>query len=250
MALRRGRSPRGESPTGFTFSKPQKQQKEVGLAGVALACFGLASTVQAQTSVVCDPAGDAIFGNGKGGPQVPAWLDIVTGTITDAADSILFTMRVNAPIPLIPSWSLEDDFGQFWWSWRMIDGANITFVSNGCLQAKGQKVPGCYCLDLIWAGSLRARLLDDTLCTETSVPSALSPDRREICMLVPKALFTNTVLVPNPNSFQYLMETFVWKTSSNGNTALTIVDNAPTQTGAGFTLGTWSLNGNTSFDCP
>ena len=89
-----------------------------GLAGLALVCFGLASAVEAQTSVTCDPAGDAIFGNGNGGPAVPAWLDIVTGTVTDAGDSILFTMRVNAPIPLIPSWSLEDDFGQFWWSWR------------------------------------------------------------------------------------------------------------------------------------
>ena len=224
-----------------------------GLGSLALVCLGLATAVEAQTSVTCDPAGDAIFGNGKGGPRVPDWLDIVTGTITDAGDSILFVMTVNAPIPLIPSWSLEDDFGQFWWSWRMIDGANITFVSNGCLQAKGQKVPGCYCLDLIWnvqTASFRARLLDDTSCTETAVPSDFSPDRREVGMLVPKALLTNRVLVPNPNSFQYLMETFVWKESSNGNTALTIVDNAPTQTGAGFTLGTWSSSSNTSFDCP
>jgi len=63
----------------------------------------------------------------------------------------------------------------------MIDGANITFVSNGCLQAKGQKVPGCYCLDLIWnirSGSFRARLLDDTSCTESSLPWTFSPDRR------------------------------------------------------------------------
>jgi hypothetical protein len=226
----------------------------VSLAGVALLCLGLATGVEAQTSVTCDPAGDAVFGNGKGGPQVPAWLDIVTGTITDAGDSILFTMRVNAPIPTIPSWSLEDDFGQFWWSWRMVnDAASITFVSNGCLQSKGQNVPACYCLDLIWniqAGSFRARLLDDTACTETAVPLAFSPDRREVILLVSKALFTNTALIPNANSFEYLIETFVWKSSSNGNTALTIVDNAPTQTGAGFRLGAWSSAGNTSFDCP
>jgi hypothetical protein len=226
----------------------------VGFAGMALACFGLATAVEAQTSVTCDPAGDAIFGNGKGGPQVPAWLDVTTGTITDAGDSILFTMRVSAPIPITPSWSLEDDFGQFWWSWRLVnDAAHIAFVSNGCLQANGQKVPACYCLDLIWdiqAASFRARLLDDTSCTETSVPSAISPDRLEVSMLVPKALLTNPALVANANSFQYLMETFVWKTGSNGNTALTIVDNAPTQTGAGFRLGTWSSSSNTSFDCP
>ena len=224
------------------------------LAGVALVCLGLATGVEAQTSVTCDPAGDTVFGNGKGGPQIPDWLDMVTGTITDAGDSILFTMRVNAPIPLIPSWTTEDDFGQFWWSWRMVNNAaSITFVGNGCLQAKGQNVPACYCLDLIWnvqAASFRARLLDDTSCTETSVPSAFSSDRREVSMLVPKALFTNTVLIPNVNSFEYLMETFVWKASSNGNTALNILDNAPTQTGAGFRLGTWSSTTTTSFDCP
>ena len=62
----------------------------VGLAGRALVCLGLATGVEAQTSVTCDPVADAVFGNGKGGPQVPAWLDIVTGTITDADDSILF----------------------------------------------------------------------------------------------------------------------------------------------------------------
>jgi len=226
----------------------------LSLAGVMLVCLGLATRAQAQMSVTCDPAGDSIFGNGKGGPQVPDWLDIVTGTITDAGDSILFVMRVNAPIPLVPSWSLEDDFGQFWWSWRMVnDAANIGFVANGCLQAKGQKVPACYCLDLIWnvqAASFRARLLDDTSCTETSVPSAFSPDRREVSMLVPKALLSNTGLLPNANSWQYLMEIIVWKTPLNGNTALTIVDNAPTQTGAGFRLGTWSSSNNASFDCP
>jgi hypothetical protein len=226
----------------------------LSLAGMVLIWLGLGTGAQAQTSITCDPAGDSIFGNGKGGPQVPDWLDIVTGTIADAGDSIFFTMRVNAPIPLIPSWSLEDDFGQFWWSWRMVnDAASIGFVSNGCLQAKGQKVPACYCLDLIWnvqAASFRARLLDDMLCTETSVPVAFSPDRSEVSMIVPKALLTNAALVQNPNSFQYLMETFVWKSSSNGNTALTIVDNAPTQTGGGFTLGTWSSTSNTSLDCP
>jgi len=226
----------------------------VGLAGMALVCLGLATGAQAQTSEVCDPAGDAVYNNGNGGPTIPDWLDLAKGTIIDADDSILFTMRVNAPIPLIPSWNNAEDGGQFWWSWRIVnDAADITFVSNGCLQAKGQTVPACYCLDLIWnvqAANFRARLLDDTLCTETFVPFAFSADRSEVIMLVPKVLFTNAALVQNPNSFQYLMETFVWKGGPNGNTSLKIVDNAPTQTGGGFILGAWSSTGNTSLDCP
>jgi hypothetical protein len=226
----------------------------LGLTGVALVCLGFATRAQAQTSEVCDPVGDAAYNNGNGGPPIPDWLDLTKGTVLDEGDSILFTMRVNAPIPLIPSWNNAQDGGQFWWSWRLVnDAADIAFVSNGCIQAKGQTVPACYCLDLIWnvqAGNFRARLLDDTLCTETSVSFTFSVDRSEVIILLPKGLLTNAALVQNPNSFQYLMETFVWKGGPNGSTAFKIVDNAPTQTGSGFTLGTWSSTSNTSLDCP
>src|SRR3974390_1671718 len=72
----------------------------VGLAGMALACFGLANAVLAQTSIVCDPAGDAIFGSAKGGPDVPPWLDIVQAEITtDGSGTLLFTLTMNAPVP-------------------------------------------------------------------------------------------------------------------------------------------------------
>ena len=226
----------------------------VGLAGISLLCLSLMNTAEAQTSVVCDPSGDAAYSNGKGGPQVPKWLDLVEGTITDAGENILFTLTVNAPIPLRPNWNNADDGGQFWWSWRLIGDINdLTFVSNGCLQSKGQNVPAVYCLDLIWnvqAANFCARLLDDTTCTETAIPFVFSTDRREVSMLVSKSLFTNTVLIPDPNSFQFLMETFVWKAGSNGNKSLTILDNAPTQTGAGFRLGTWTSSSNNAYDCP
>jgi hypothetical protein len=79
---------------------------------------------------------------------------------------------------------------------------------------------------------------------------AFSSDRRAASMLVPKALFTNRTLIPDPNSFQYLTETIVWKASSNGNTSLNVVDDAPSQTGGGFLLGTWSSSSNTSYGCP
>jgi hypothetical protein len=221
---------------------------------VAVVCLSLGRLANAQTSVVCDPTGDAIYGSGKGGPQVPDWLDLVEATITDAGDSIVFTLTVNAPIPLIPVWNSVDDGGQLWWSWRLVGNiANLSFVSNGCLQAKGKDVPAVYCLDLIWnvqTASFRARLLDDTSCTETSISPVFSADRRAVSMLVPKALFTNLALMPNPNSFQFLTETVVWKASSNGNTSLNIVDNAPSQTGGGFILAPWSSFSDASFGCP
>jgi hypothetical protein len=225
----------------------------VGVAGMALVCLGMLNPVEAQTSVVCDPAGDASSGNGKGGPQVPDWLDLVGATITDAGDSIVFTLTVNAPIPLIPAWNGVDDGGQLWWSWRLIgDVANLTFVSNGCLQANGRDVPAVYCLDLIWnvqMASFRGRLLDDTSCTEASITPTFSSDRRAVSMLVPKALFTNVALIPNPNSFQFLTETLVWKASSNGNTSLNVLDSAPNQIG-GLILAPWSSAGDASFGCP
>jgi len=227
----------------------------VGLAGMVLVCVVLANPLQAQTSIVCDAAGDSAFGNGNGGPQVPDWLDIAQATITDAGANIVFTFAVNAPIPLAPSWSVSDeDGGQLWWSWRFVNSvAELGFVSNGCLQSKGQNVPACYCLDLIWsvqAATFRARLLDDTTCTETSIPFAFSSDRRAFSLLVPKALFTNPALVRDPNSFQFLTEIIVWKAGSNGNKSLTILDNAPSQTGSGLILGTWSSSSNWSYGCP
>jgi hypothetical protein len=242
-----------KSPTHSVTRRAGLRRFSLCFAGIALIGLGAGQVVQAQTSVVCDTAGDAIFGSGKGGPQVPAWLDIVQSAISDAGESILFTLTVNAPIPLAPSWSVvEEDGGQLWWSWRMV-GDHIAFVSNGCLQARGQNVPACYCLDLIWnvqAASFRARLLDDTSCTETDILLAFSPDRRAFSLLVPKALLSNTALLPNPNSFQFLTEVFVWKAGSNGNKSLSVLDDAPSQTGAGFILGTWSSSTDTSFGCP
>jgi len=227
----------------------------VTIASTALTCLSFMSAAHAQTSVVCDAPGDSIFGNGNGGPQVPPWLDIAQVAITDAGDGLLFTYAVNAPIPLAPTWSVvEEDGGQLWWSWRLVNSvADIGFVSNGCLQAKGQNVPACYCLDLIWsvqAQSFRARLLDDTTCAEIALPFAFSPDRSAFNLLVPKALFTNPALVANPNSFQFLTEVIVWKNGSNGNTALSILDNAPTQGNGPFILGTWDSSTHTSVDCP
>ena len=47
----------------------------VGLAGLTLVCLRLATGVEAQTSVTCDPARDAVFGNGKGGRKFPiGWI--------------------------------------------------------------------------------------------------------------------------------------------------------------------------------
>src|SRR5262249_3363597 len=115
----------------------------------------------------------------------------------------------------------------------------------------GQNVPACYCLDLIWnvqTASFHARLLDDTACTETGISLGFSPDRREASMLVPKAMFTNAELIPDPNSFQYLTETIVWKANSNGNKSLTVLDDAPSQTG-GLILAAWASSSNTAYGC-
>ena len=88
------------------------KQFGVGLAGMALACWGMANVASAQTSLVCDSAGDATFTSGKGGPKVPAWFDIVQSEITDADSDIHFTLALNGAIPAAPAWNLVEDGGQ------------------------------------------------------------------------------------------------------------------------------------------
>ncbi len=224
----------------------------VGLAGIALACFGLATGAKAQTSVVCDPAGDAVFGNGKGGPQVPAWLDVVQAAVTDAGNAIAFTLSVNAPVPAVPAWSGNEEGGQFWWGWRFTgDIAHLTFV-KGCFGSNGKVLPAAYFLDLIWSiqtGSFRARLLDDALCIDTEVPFAFSADRTQITMVVSKALLNNRAIIPDPNAFQFFAGTRIFKSDSSDNNSYTEEDNAPDQNN-GLAAVTWSSSSSISYGCP
>ena len=221
----------------------------VGLAGMSLVCIGLCTAAQAQTSVTCDAAGDAIYGSGKGGPAVPPWLDITQSTITDAGDSILFTLTLTAAIPTAPAWNGVDDGGQIWWGWRMVnDSANINLVANGCVAAKGRKIPAGYFVDLIWnvqTASFTARLLDDSLCVASAVPFAFSPDRTQVTLLVSKSLFANATLIPNPNAFQYFATTLTWKATSIGNTSFYTIDQAPD---SGWS--SWSSSSSTTYGCP
>lgn len=220
---------------------------------VVLLSLLLANASSAQTSIVCDTDGDTAFSSGKGGPAVPPWLDISQSAITsDSAGNIFFTLTMNAPIPEVPAWRGVDDGGQLWWGWRMIgDVSKLTFVSNGCLHGKGTDEAAVYFLDLIWnvqTASFRARLLDDTSCTENPVAFAFSADRRQITLLLPKTLLTNRTLIPDPDSFQYLTQIVVWKAGSTGNWSATLVDAAPNQ--IGLVLGSWSSSSNTVYSCP
>lgn len=225
----------------------------VSLASAVLVCLGLVNGAEAQTSVVCDAAGDAIYGNGKGGPPLPSWLDIIYTTISDSGDAIVFTITVDAPVPAVPAWSGNEEGGQFWWGWRMVgDITQLTFV-KGCILSNGKVLPAAYFLDLIWSiqtGTFRARLLDDALCIETEVPFAFSPDRTQVIMLVPKALFNNSTIIPDPNRFQYFAGTRIFKADTTDNNSYSEVDNAPDQNGNGFAVGAWSSSSDTSYSCP
>jgi hypothetical protein len=225
----------------------------IPIAGMAVACFGMVQGAYAQTSTVCDAAGDAVFSNGKGGPQVPGWLDVVQATISDSGDAIVFTITVNAPVPAVPAWSGNEEGGQFWWGWRITgDFTHLTIV-KGCILSNGKALPAGYFLDLIYSiqtGSFRARLLDDALCIDSEVPFGFSPDRTQISMVVPKALFNNTAIMPDPNRFQYFAGTRIFKPDTSNNSAFFEIDNAPDQGGGSFAVGTWSSSSNTSYGCP
>jgi hypothetical protein len=222
------------------------------LAAIVIICLGVVNTAQSQTSVVCDGAGDTLFGNGKGGPQVPPWLDVVQATITDAGNAIVFSLTLNAPIPAAPSWSGNEEGGQFWWGWRLAgDVSQLTFI-KGCVFPNGKSLPAAYFLDLIWSiqtRTFRARVLDDTSCAESAVPFVFSADRTQISTLVPKSFFSNRAIFQDPNKFQYFAGTRIYKANAVGNMSFSEVDNAPDQDGGGFAVGTWSAFENSSYFC-
>jgi len=224
----------------------------VGLAGVALACFALPSVSLAQTSVVCDPAGDATYAGAKGGPKIPAWLDIVQSEITDAGSDIHFTLTLNAAIPAAPAWNAVDDGGQLWWGWRLVDDlANDTIIKDGCVKATGSLIPSGYFLDLIWdftSSRFRARLLDDTTCAQNDVLCVFSSDRKQVTLVVSKSWLTNQALIPDPNAFQYFAATTAWKASQTGNNSFFTLDLAPNGNN-GLLAVPWSASENSMYFC-
>ena len=241
----------GQSVTRRTALK----QFGVSLAGLALACIGLATAAVAQTSVVCDPAGDAARGSGKAkGSPIPLWLDISQGQVAaDLDGNILFTLTMNAPIPTVPAWSGIDGGGELTWGWRLIDNlANLTLVRNGCLGGNGNALPAAYYLDLIWnaqTSSFQARLLDYTSCTEVIVPFAFSANRTQITLVVAKNLLANPSLVPDPDSFQYLAATVSWNSDSMGNSSYHHLDWAPDLSDGELVLCNWSASSDSMCSC-
>jgi hypothetical protein len=230
------------------------KQFRLGLAGLMLACSGLAQGVQAQTSIVCDPAGDTVFGSGKGGPAVPPWLDILQAEITtDSGGNLLFTLTVNAPVPVAPAWKGVDDGGQLWWGYRLVgDLATDTTVKSGCIKPPGGSIPEGYFVDLIWdvtTSSFQARLLDDTTCAQSAIPFVFSTDRTQVTMVVPQSLLSNAALIPDPSNFQFLAATQVWKANSTGNTSFSTVDLAPNSVDGQLVAVNWSATTDNTYFC-
>jgi hypothetical protein len=240
----------------FTRQQPRRRLSlGVGLAAMALACLGPTQAVHAQTSTVCDPAGDTIFSSGKGGPAVPPWLDIVQAEVTTGSSGqLLFTLTMSAPIPVTPAWNGVDDGGQLWWGYRLVnDLANDFTVKNGCIKAPGGLIPAGYFVDLIWdvtTASFQARLLDDTTCGETLVPFIFSSDRTQVTMVVSQALLSNPELIPDRNTFQFFAAIEVWKSNSTGNGSFFTVDAAPNTSNGQLVAVTWSASSSASYFCP
>jgi hypothetical protein len=228
--------------------------KRLGIS-TAVICFSLGNLAHAQTSLLCDPVGDANSSSGKGGPAIPAWLDITQSEIADdSTGDLLFTMTVNGSIPSVPAWSGVDDGGQLWWGWRMLnDLATASTVKNGCVVANGSQIPAAYFLDLIWSvqtSSFQARLLDDTSCTQVAVPFYFSPDRTQVTLVVSKASLSNVAIIPDLGSFQYLAVIESWKSNSTGNRSFSNLDIAPNANGNQLVVVNYSGSSDTSYLCP
>jgi hypothetical protein len=227
----------------------------LSLAGVTLAFCGTGIRLEAQTSTVCDPAGDAVSASGKSKPAVPPWLDIIRAEVTeDSPGEILCTLTLNAPIPVSPAWKNMDDGGQLWWGFRMVGDLATDFgVRNGCIKPAGQSVPGAYFLDLIWdvpTLSFQARLLDDTSCVASPVPFFFSDDQTEVTLVLATSLLINEQLIPDPNHFQFFAATLGWKANATGNTSYFDLDWAPDGDNGHVVPVNWSATSSTSYGCP
>jgi hypothetical protein len=227
----------------------------VRLVGMTLLCFRVGMMAQAQTTIVCDPAGDTTLRNGKVSPDVPSWLDITRAEVSDDfTGNILFTLTVKDRIPAFPAWSSFDEGGQLWWGWRIVgDFASDFTVQNGCLKSAGHSVLAGYFLDLIWdvtSSSFYARLVDDTSCNESDVPFIFSNDRTQVTLVVAKSQFANRTLIPNPNQFQFLAATDGWKASSTGNQSFFHIDLTPDENSGQLVPVTWSAAGSGTYNCP
>jgi len=77
----------------------------LGFAGLMLACFGLANVAQSQTSVISDPAGDAVFPTDLYGAaaSVPPYLDIVQASVSYSQGTFHFEIKMNGEIPANPA---------------------------------------------------------------------------------------------------------------------------------------------------
>jgi hypothetical protein len=95
-------------PRSAQYMRPQKsnflsvKQFSLAIAGMALACFGLAGTVMPQTSAISDPSGDAVFPTDIYNAPVPPYLDIVEASVSAKNGVFQFAIKVNSQIPMKP----------------------------------------------------------------------------------------------------------------------------------------------------
>ena len=89
------------------------------LVGTAIGMLILSSSVSASSSVVSDPAGDAVLGS-------PAYVDIVQSKVTAQAgrDTLYFSMELAQAIPANP----PDNFLGYNWFLDTIGSADFDYV--------------------------------------------------------------------------------------------------------------------------
>ena len=106
-----------ELAKGSAQSITQRQPRRLsgvgaGLAGMALACFGLANADQSsdslrasseEMSVILDPVGDARWSFDLYDGPLPPYLDIIKGSITLRNDTFHFEVQFASAVPTTPS---------------------------------------------------------------------------------------------------------------------------------------------------
>ena len=184
--------------------------------GTVLVLAMAAPAAAGSTSTVVDPLGDT--GEISGAGSTPAFLDMVSVTVTKHGGRFEFSMAVAAPVPAQPV--LPPQVKETWWMWAL-DTDPTTFPS-GFPRAPGQSFPPEFAVAVSWNGSQFTAFVVDrrpTLSGGESLITAVPFEVRGVSVTA----FVDAATIEDPASFQFSALTRTWKGGS-GTEGFTFTD--------------------------
>jgi len=157
-----------------------------------------------STTTVLDPVGDTALISGPG--STPAFLDMVSVTVTKLGGRFEFSMAVAAPIPAQPV--LPPKVKETWWMWAL--DTDPTSFPFGFPRAPGQSFPPEFAVAVSWNGTQFTAFVMDRRPTLSGGESLITPIPFEVRDTRVTA-FVDTATIQDPPSFRFSALTRAWK---------------------------------------